>query len=60
MLETIKFTSFGFRAIYGLIPSLLLDVLHGDALHVLFVNFYVISASYGARVGRSCELALCR
>ena len=40
------------------IPSLL-DVLHGDALDVHFVDFYVISASYGARVGRSCELALC-
>ena len=37
-------------------PSLL-DVLHGDALDVHFVNFYVISA-YGARVGQSCELAL--
>ena len=37
-----------------------LDVLHVDALDVHVVNFYVISASYEARVGRACELALCR
>ena len=42
------------------LPLSSLDVLHGDALGVHFINFYVLSASYGARVGRSCELALCR
>ena len=42
------------------LPFSLLDVLHGDALDVHFVNFYVISASYEVRVGRACELALYR
>ena len=38
----------------------LLDVLHVDALDVHFVNYSAISASYEVRVGRACELALCR
>ena len=42
------------------LPLSLLDVLSVDALDVHFVNFCVISASYEVRVGRACELALCR
>jgi len=41
------------------LPLSLLDVLHVDAHDVHFANWYVISASYEARVGRVCELALC-
>ena len=49
-----------FTSEFTYLPLSLLDMLHGDALDVHFVNCYVISASYEVRVGRACELALCR